>query len=40
MELLHQLARDNNVHLKEKPKNNERVLVVMTRAQVRRMVSN
>ena len=36
-ELLHQLARDNKVQLKEKPEDNERALAVVTHAQARRM---
>ena len=37
MELLHQLARDNKVQLKERPEDDERALAVVTRAQERRM---
>ena len=37
MELLHQLARDNEVKLDEKPENDERALAVVARGQERRM---
>ena len=40
MELLHQLVGDNKVQLTEKPEDDEKALVVVTSAQVKRRLSN